>query len=657
MPSAASPHLADRKPLIWAFSITRLGQLFLEGSAAFADVADIRVVEKGYGDAVRELNQCDPSNEPDVVVAAGSNGDYLRRHARVPVTLVNVSGYDVLEALARAHRVSERVAVVTHHSINPSLEHFIRRFGLGIELRCYSGLDDAKGCVRELADSGIEAIVGPGLVTDLAEQAGLTGIFLYSEDSIRRALSEAIEIARIGRIEAVRRARLNTIIRQLNEGVIAVDMEERIECANPPVERLLGVPADALMGRRLSEVAPELGLASTLETGATQLEEILTVRQRTLVINRAPMQEKGVRIGAVLTFQDTAAIQRVDRSLRSSRKPRQLRAKYQLSGIVGNSPPMQRAKALAARYARSDATLLIIGESGTGKELFAQGVHNASRRRRHPFVAFNCAAFPETLLESELFGYEEGAFTGSRRGGRPGLFEAAHTGTVFLDEIGEMPLALQSRLLRVLQEKEVLRLGATEPTPVDVRVIAATHRDLEARVASGQFRQDLYYRLNILRIELPPLRERMEDLESLAWHLLREASLRHGSMREPRELREMLDVLLPHLRRHSWPGNVRELENLLERVAVYAADLDALPLDASRLPDIVPELFEGGPQAGVAGNGDGELRRVGEASELAHLARVLQECGGDRAQACRRLGISRTTLWRRLKAARQAGYC
>src|SRR5690606_10829105 len=169
--------------------------------------------------------------------------------------------------------------------------------------------------------------------------------------------------------------------------------------------------------------------------------------------------------------------------------------------------------------AQSSATVLIVGESGTGKELLAQGIHNASPRQSQPFVAINCAAFPDTLLESELFGYVDGAFTGSSRGGKVGLFEAAHTGTIFLDEIGEMPLSLQTRLLRVLQEKEVLRIGATEPTPVDVRVIAATHRNLTQQVLQGEFRQDLYYRLNILLMHLPALRDRREDLPLLARHL------------------------------------------------------------------------------------------------------------------------------------------
>jgi propionate catabolism operon transcriptional regulator len=284
--------------------------------------------------------------------------------------------------------------------------------------------------------------------------------------------------------------------------------------------------------------------------------------------------------------------------------------------------------------------VLVTGASGTGKELFAQGIHLASARRDRPFVAVNCAALPETLLESELFGYEEGAFTGSRRGGKPGLFEAAHTGTIFLDEIGDMPAPLQTRLLRVLQQREVLRLGGSDPTPVDVRVVAATNRDLEARVAQGTFREDLYYRLAILRLHLPPLAERREDLPLLVDHLLRDALGRHGASDAAERA---LALVGPRLAAHAWPGNVRELENVLERVAVLLADRSD-EVGERELRGVVPELFGARRRPGAQG-----LRALRRADERSHVERVLEECGGDQGEAARRLGIGRTTLWRKLR--------
>jgi propionate catabolism operon transcriptional regulator len=276
--------------------------------------------------------------------------------------------------------------------------------------------------------------------------------------------------------------------------------------------------------------------------------------------------------------------------------------------------------------------------------MVAQGIHGASRRRDHPFVAVNCAAFPETLLESELFGYEEGAFTGSRRGGRPGLFEAAHLGTIFLDEVGDVPLTLQTRLLRVLQEREVLRLGSNDPTPVDVRVIAATHRDLREEIAAGRFREDLYYRLDILRVHIPPLRERPGDVADVAAELLKRALLRHGA---PEAHRRALELVLPRLEGYAWPGNVRELENVLERVAVLFADRAAAAVvGEEEILAAMPEVFER-----RASEGPG-LRATREAQERAHIRRVLEACGGDPAEAARQLGIGRSTLYRKLGARR-----
>jgi len=364
-----------------------------------------------------------------------------------------------------------------------------------------------------------------------------------------------------------------------------------------------------------------------------------------------PIVEQGVQTGAVLTCQDPVSIQRVDRNLRARLQPRAAAARYALADLVGTSAALERAKALAASCARSHATVLVIGESGTGKELLAQGIHGASPRHRQPFVAINCAAFPEALLESELFGHEEGAFTGSRRGGKAGLFEAAHTGTIFLDEVGEMPVSLQTRLLRVLQEREIVRIGSTEPTPIDVRVIAATHRNLDTRLASGEFRADLYFRLNILRVDLPPLRERRDDVPVLAAHLLRKIVAQRAGMAPPPATLTgpLVAALVEQAADYAWRGNVRELENFIERLVVYCDQLDRLapvadPADALR--GIAPELYAGAAAAAAAAP---DLAGTGRGAERQRLIDVLQACGGDRARACARLGISRTTLWRKLK--------
>jgi transcriptional regulator, propionate catabolism operon regulatory protein len=404
----------------------------------------------------------------------------------------------------------------------------------------------------------------------------------------------------------------------------------------------------------LAEIAPELSNAVPDLEG----ESLETVRGVSYVVHRGPLVDNGVTTGTVLTFQESRAVERLDRTLRSRQRAQQFVARYRLDDLVGTCPAIERVRQLVQRYARSDATVLIRGESGTGKEMVAQSLHQLSARRDFPFVALNCGAFPEALLESELFGYEEGAFTGARRGGKAGLIEAAHRGTLFLDEIGEMPLPLQSRLLRVLQEREVVRLGSTEPTRIDVRIVAATHRALTTAVEEGEFRTDLYYRLNILNIALPPLRERSTDIMPLAAELLCQAA-----RREPRltarihQTGDALEVLAPvseSLGRHSWPGNVRELQNVIERIAVELADSahqgesDA-QLDNVVLQSIAPELFES--QEGRAAAAAMTLRQRSRRVEADEIRAALDAFNGDRDQVCEALGISKTTLWRKLNAA------
>jgi propionate catabolism operon transcriptional regulator len=645
--------LADRRPIVWAFSTSRLRHVFESVAPLLAELAEVRVFDKGYEEALeiaRELVRA--GEQVDAFVAAGANGAYLRDHADVPVVVVTASTVDALQALLQARRLSRRIGVVNFRRTVSGLEGGVQLLDdTVIEQRPYVTPEDAKAAVDELAATGFQVIVGPGPVCDLAERAGLRAVLLYGQDSLTEAIRQAAEVAGIARAELQKRAQLQGALQALELGVAAVDAEERIVAMNPALQRLLGVAATEVLGRRLSGVAPDLSLARVLEAGAAEPERVQRIGNETVVVSRQPLREQGALRGAVVTCQPASAIQRLERGLRSAHRPRRFVPRYALSGLVGASPAMARVRALAERYARTDATVLITGESGTGKEMVAQGIHAASRRCDRPFVAVNCAAFPETLLESELFGHEEGAFTGSRRGGRPGLFEAAHTGTIFLDEIGDVPTTLQTRLLRVLQERQVLRLGSNDPTPVDVRVVAATHRDLRAAVERGEFREDLYYRLHILPLHLPPLRERGDDVAGIAADLLKRALLRHGGAEAHRGA---LALVLPRLQGYGWPGNVRELENVMERVAVLLADgRPAARVDEEELRAVLPELLappapaRAAPPAAAA-----DLRAARAALERGHVERVVAECGGNQAEAARRLGIGRTTLYRKLGRAR-----
>nr|WP_315194476.1 propionate catabolism operon regulatory protein PrpR [uncultured Aquabacterium sp.] len=637
-------------PRIVAVGFRRINKMLQELAPDVADRAVVDVLDVGFEQAVARVRALQASQPVDVVVAAGSNGAYLRQHLELPVVLVKVGGFDLMQALAQARRLSGRIGLLTYEGMAPDLARFDRLFDFDVLQRSYRTEDEARACVRELQQAGVEVVVGSGVAVDVAEQLGLTGLFLYSMDAVREALDDAVEVARAARIEQAKRERLNTILAQISDGVIAVDRHERIQTLNPQMARWLGIEPAAWIGQRLADVCPELTLQATLRLGAPELESIERVKGKALIVSRTPIVEQGELTGAVLSAQDPISIQRVDRHIRARIKPQAASSRYELGGFVGSSPAARRVQALASRCAQSHATVLLLGDSGTGKELIAQGIHRASDRRDMPFVAVNCAAMTETLLESELFGYEEGAFTGARRGGKVGLFEAAHRGTLFLDEIGEMPLPLQTRLLRVLQEREVLRVGATEPTPVQVRVIAATHRDLARQVEQGAFRLDLYYRLNILRIEVPSLSERLADLPEILQALVRKQvdRLATGGRSIERRCEPLFEALLAQAPHHSWPGNVRELDNMIERLLACAPTEWPQPLstDAAQLAlrELVPELFVG-PRIPVPA----ALTTSAAMSEREQVEAVLAACAGDKAEACRRLGISRTTLWRKLK--------
>jgi propionate catabolism operon transcriptional regulator len=640
-------------PRIVAVGFRRINKMLQELAPEFAARASVEVLDVGFELAVQRLETLQNTLPVDVVVAAGSNGGFLRQRLDTPVVMVKVGGFDLMKALVQAKRLSSRVGLVTYEGMAPDLTQFDGLFELAVLQRSYRTEDEAQACVRELHQLGVEVIVGSGVAADLAEQMGLAGVFLYSLDAVREALEDAVEVARASRIELAKRERLNTILAQLSDGVIAVDHQERIQTLNPAMAQLLGVAPALWLGRALSEVCPDLSLQSTLRLAMPELEKIERIKGKALIVNRMPIIEQGQLTGAVISCQDPINIQRVDRQIRTRIKPHAVASRYELAQLLGNSPAISRVKKMAQQFARSQATVLLLGESGTGKELIAQGIHMASDRRDLPFVAVNCAAVSETLLESELFGYEDGAFTGARRGGKIGLFEAAHKGTLFLDEVGEMPVSLQARLLRVLQEREVLRVGATEPTPVNVRVIAATHRDLLAHVGHGQFRLDLYYRLNILRLEVPPLRERPDDVAPLAQALHRQVCARLGL--PPSRTQPLIDALVGQAPRHNWPGNVRELENLIERAVACSVSsepdllLVATPAQAALIA-IAPELFDGvaSEQASVVAARQ-SLKAEQRGAERIQIERILQECSGDKARASDRLGISRTTLWRKLR--------
>ncbi|WP_461210060.1 sigma 54-interacting transcriptional regulator [Desulfocurvus sp. DL9XJH121] len=591
----------------------------------FPPDVSIRLVDAFLGDAVATAGRIDAAGEADVFVSAGSNARLIAEVVSSPLVEVSVTGFDILHAITEAKKFSSRMAVFT---FGDQIRHISQTLdALSVDIRTmrydYEEIAKVDAMLGKLQAEGLNTVIGSSLVFQMAQRRGMNPVFIYSEDSVQRALDQAVQLAQSQHKEMQRAEQFETILNFTHGGIIATDQEGNVTAFNPSAEKISGLTKGKAMGKFVGSLFPGLRLSRIVHLREPELNQISTVGGKSILANYVPVILDEAFTGAVVTFQDFATIQEAENKIRNKLLDKGFLVRTSIDNIYGRSPALETAKEKARLYAPSDATLLITGESGTGKELFARGVHRASHRSGDPFVAINCGAFPEQLLESELFGYDEGAFTGARRGGKKGLIEMAHQGTLFLDEIAEMPTSLQTRMLRVLEEREVMHIGGDRVIKVDLRVIAATNKNLAAMVREGTFREDLYYRINVLNLRIPSLRERMEDIPLLASLFLSEL-LPHMPVAQIRRLAGH-----PCLLAHDWPGNIREFKNLMERFAVLLPSFtDAMALMES--------LFD------AAGADAGR--------ETEDIARALKDCGGNRSKAARQLGVSRSTLWRKMKS-------
>ncbi|MDF2680971.1 MAG: sigma-54-dependent Fis family transcriptional regulator [Brevibacillus sp.] len=442
---------------------------------------------------------------------------------------------------------------------------------------------------------------------------------------------------------------LQAIIDSSDEAISVVDKNGNGLLINPAYTRLTGLTPDDIIGKPATVDISE-GESMHMQVLKTKkpvrgVPMKLGHKRKDVVVNVAPVMVDGELKGSVGVIHDVSEFKRLTEELEKARRIiRTLEAKYSFADIIGYSEPMRAAIEQAQKAALTPATVLLRGESGTGKELFAHAIHNASERKYKQFIRVNCAAISESLLESELFGYEEGAFTGARRGGKRGLFEEASGGTIFLDEIGELSMSMQVMLLRVLQEREVVRVGGTKPVAIDVRVITATHVNLESAISAGKFREDLYYRLHVVPIQIPPLRQRLEDIKPLSMHLLRKYNLEYG-----RNVEEIDEQALQLLLSYHWPGNVRELENVLGRAMIHMRINERIILP-EYLPPLDRRLAVIGTDSRTSPSTSGKtLKEAVEEAERQHILQELSAAGGNRTLAAKRLDISIRSLYYKLE--------
>ncbi|KYZ76036.1 Fis family transcriptional regulator [Anaerosporomusa subterranea] len=580
----------------------------------------------------------------DAIIARGATAAAIRQIYRdIPVIDLQVTGYDIIRAVYRCRQDhgAGKVAIIGSGNMIYGVQSILDV--LGEDICCYtiSKEDDAEFCVLQARHSGVEAVIGGAMTVEIAKRLGLKTVLIQSgQEAVLQAIDEAVRTTRVALQERAHAERFKAIMDYAYEGIIAVDGEGCITVFNKSAQRATGVPRQIALGKHIQGVLPDIRLSRVLTSGEEEIGELQSINGVMVAENLIPIKIKNKVVGAVATFQNVDKLQELEGNIRKKIHQKGLTAKYTFQDFIGDSQEIRDTIEIARQFSQVESNILITGETGTGKELLAQSVHNASDRRKGPFVAVNCAALPESLLESELFGYVEGAFTGAAKGGKAGLFELAHQGTIFLDEVSEIPYRLQGRLLRVLQEREIMRLGHDRVIPVDVRVVSATNKNLKQLTRQGSFRQDLLYRLDVLGIFIPPLRKRREDILILFFRYLainNDKFDKQAQRLTPEAKKLLLD--------YDWPGNVRELSNVCERIVVLSAGRTIDVSDIRRVLAVDESLPEHEEQ---------QPRRLNQATNLREEERLsvrnaLAATRGNKTKAANLLGISRTTLWRRIR--------
>ena len=582
----------------------------------------------------------------DVIISLGGAAACVSASVDIPVVTINLPVTAFLEAIDEARSYGRPLALMVHRG--EVLSEFERLAQLVPDLRhdvfSYKNRDEFLTQMETILTMRAHTIVGLGMCTAAsAADYGMNHVLVKStEKDIEMALQSAINIMQHTVKQEIRAARQNAIINNSEEGIISLDKHGCIQIFNGTAERFFNVHANNILGKKITKKldSPHIKLlyGNTLPVS----NKLIKIDGNDILVNRIPIYVHGDMHELLITFTDVSYIKKVESDVSRKLNTRGLVAKYQFENIVYKSNAMKNTIAKAMRFSKTMATVLVEGETGTGKEMVVQSIHNASPCRKGPFVAVNCAALPESLLESELFGHDEGAFTGARKGGKCGLFELAHNGTIFLDEIGEISPAIQSRLLRVLQEKVIIRVGGDRVINIDVRIIAATNKNLYSMVLDGRFRMDLYFRLNLLNLILPPLRERKEDIPPLVGHFIAAGKEKYGI-----NCPDLSPASLESLQRYSWPGNVRELEFFVEHMLVqYESGINMNDLAAENLAAHKAKHGAHGPAA----PGDTLTITVGSMNTMQEqiFAKMLERCNGNKKRLASELGLSRATVWKKL---------
>ncbi|WP_175565997.1 sigma 54-interacting transcriptional regulator [Halodesulfovibrio marinisediminis] len=563
----------------------------------------------------------------DLIISRGITAELIRKGVDVPVVDINVSAFDVYQSMLPHLKEKKRIGVVGHEDIIRKSKYINSSLQLNVSFFAIANLNNIDEIIVATKANDIEVIIGDTTACESAMQHGLRSSLVNSGiDSVINALQYAVATHDYLVQKATSASKLQAVLDTMDCGALVASPSGAILHYNMTAKKTFSEHT-LLNAPTMNSFFPKTDWASVANGSRKFVQDIVFVQNSRFSILIQPHGHENKVEYITCTFHDAKRVKNLENSFRRSEAKKALSAKHNFGSILHKSPAMGESVKKAQKYCKTESNILLVGETGTGKELFAQSIHNSSSRAKNNFVAINCGALSEDLLESELFGYEEGAFTGALKGGKTGVFELAHNGTLFLDEINATSQKLQTRLLRTLQEREIRRVGSNVVLPVNVRVIAASNTPLDEEVYNGSFRMDLFFRLSVLDITIPPLRQRSDDIYNLFNFFLGEHCSRH-SIPVPAVSANTKKSLLAY----PWPGNVRELRNFAEKYAI-----------------LYPEVITPGtPQSWITKSLQPDLQGTLEEITASILQKVLEEESGNISRAARRMGISRNTFRKKL---------
>ena len=603
-------------------------ELLHEYEEAIAKAHDPRVhftTSFMYGTDARNLSR---ASDYDIIVVRGMTSRALsEKYPETTIVDIKMDAFDVSSALLEAKKKFpgiRKIGLILPSSSICSASILTELLGIEVVMREVRGEEHMESTLREMVKEGCEVFIGGLTLKRVSEKMGLEYVHIKTGPSaIDSSIKDAITAAHILDRERSLLGLMKSLVNNTPDSLLIIDDKGKITAANHAASSFFRRPN--LVGMDAKELFP-LEIYSVCD----DVEVVQTIGDQTVLITEHPVHIEGEKRATYVSLRLVEDIRRTEKKIRSKLQEKGLTAKYSFSDIVTEQVEMKQLVAKALRYAHVEGNVLLTGETGTGKELFVQSMHNASPRRDKPFVAVNCAALSEQLLESELFGYTEGSFTGAQKGGKTGLFELAQGGTIFLDEIGEMPIRFQAKLLRVIQEREIRKIGGDEFIPVDVRIMSATNQNIPDLIEKGLFRRDLYYRINLLTLHIPPLRERLDDIPAIFKRFVERKS-KALNIVPPMVEKDALECL----KGYSWPGNIRELRNVAERAVIFSSS-NCITRDTLKEIDV-----------SVGEKKASEEKKIPLTSE--ELYRRYVESGLTLNDFALSIGISRTTLWRKFK--------